>query len=120
MKKILITGGAGFAGSHLVQRYISDGNQIGVVDNLSFGNIKYLPIGDSNFIFWKVDICDKESLKKILREFKPDVVIHLAALHFIPYCNRHPLETMQVNILGTRNILKCCEAAKPDVFFFAS
>ena len=59
-------------------------------------------------------------INEILKETKPDIVIHLAAVHFIPYCNEHPLQTLKINVLGTRYLLESCKEYPPEVFFFAS
>ena len=47
-------------------------------------------------------------------------MIHLAAIHYIPYCNKHPLETLKTNVIGTRYLLESCKKYLPDIFFFAS
>ncbi|MCK4255851.1 GDP-mannose 4,6-dehydratase [candidate division WOR-3 bacterium] len=119
-RNIIITGGAGFIGFHLVRSLLEKGSKVGVVDNLSFGDRSLLPLDDPNLIFWEADIRDKENIMAILQAFKPDVVIHLAAIHFIPYCNEHPVEAAEVNIIGTRVLFHCCEMVMPKTLFFAS
>ena len=78
--KCLVTGGAGFIGSHLVDRLMGDGNKVKVIDNLSTGSLKNLSSqkNNKNFELIKADVSDR---KKIMPHFKDvDVVIHLAAL----------------------------------------
>jgi len=116
----LVTGGAGFIGSQLVRKLIEKGENVVVIDNLSFGNKKFLPKNYEKANFYLTDIRNKDKLRNIMKFIKPKIVIHLAAIHFIPYCNEHPLETIEVNVIGTRNLLHCCELIKPDTVFFAS
>ena len=118
--RILVTGGAGFLGSHLVSRLLADDYEVGVVDNLSFGRRSHLPLQHPRLHFAQIDICDRLTLAGFFTSFQPEAVIHLAALHFIPYCNAHPLAAAEVNILGTDNVLGCCKTAGPQVVFLAS
>lgn len=107
-KKILITGGAGFIGSNLVNHLIKEDVEILVIDNLFVGNNKDL----SDVVgFKRVDIRSEE-LKNVINDFEPDNIIHLAAIHYIPYCNANPEETFDVNVMGTRNLLKASEGIK--------
>src|SRR5687767_168626 len=99
MTKVLITGGAGFIGSAVIQEFQKHKYEIFVIDNLSFGNREFIQIPDKNF--YNTDIRDKVELDRIFAEVKPQWVIHLAAIHFIPYCNQNPFESSQINIQGT-------------------
>lgn len=101
--KTLITGGAGFIGSAVVPVLNEAGHDIFVLDNLSFGNRKFIDISDSNFFL--ADIRDADRVEEILTNVEPDIIVHLAAIHFIPYCNQHPFEAADINIRGTMNIL---------------
>lgn len=115
--RVLVTGGAGFIGSHLTRRLIDEDAEILVIDNLFVGKEEFIPEGVK---FKKIDIRSKE-IGNIIKEFKPDIIIHLAALHFVPYCNAHPDETFDVNVMGTRNLLKWCNKLRPHpLIFFAS
>ena len=119
MKKTLITGGAGFIGSAIVPNLKSAGYEIFVLDNLSFGNRKFIDVPDTNFFL--EDIRNEDKVKDIFNLVKPEIVIHLAAIHFIPYCNQHPFEAIDINIRGTMNILKACKhSASLRKLFFAS
>lgn len=99
----MITGGAGFIGSAIVPTLRNEGYDVFIIDNLSFGNLKFVDIPDGNFFL--SDIRDFNPLCKIIELVMPDVLIHLAAIHFIPYCNQHPVEAAETNIRGTMNIL---------------
>lgn len=119
-KRILITGGAGFIGSAIVEKLQKNlENEIFVIDDLSFGKLEFLNLDNDKF--FKEDILNRDSIFKIVKNISPTIIIHLAAIHFIPYCNLHPFEASNININGTINIL---EAAKQSgtvkKIFFAS
>ena len=114
--RILITGGAGFIGSHLSDRYLSDGYEVVVMDNLSTGseaNIAHLA-GNNNFHFIKHDVTNY-----IYVDGPVDMVIHLASLPSpVDYLN-YPIQTLKVGALGTHNALGLA-MAKGAKFFLAS
>jgi UDP-glucose 4-epimerase len=119
IKKVLVTGGAGFIGSALINALQTFGHEIYVIDNLSFGNRMLIKIPDSHF--FEFDILDRLKLSKVISEISPDWIIHLAAIHFIPYCNQHPVAAAQVNIQGTINVLDAAKNVKNlEKVFFAS
>ena len=89
-----------------------------MIDNLSFGKREFINIPDANFFF--ADILDKLTIDKIFSTVQPEIVIHLAAVHFIPYCNQHPYESSNININGTIHILECCKKYNAKKVFFAS
>jgi UDP-glucose 4-epimerase len=68
----------------------------------------------------KVDLRSNEDVLKVVRDARPDIVFHLAALHFIPYCNTHPSETLQVNVVGTQNLLEALCQYPPSRLVIAS
>jgi UDP-glucose 4-epimerase len=105
--KILITGISGFIGSALYKRLAGNNVELFAIDNLSFGNKSLINIPEENFYI--EDIRNKRRVLEIFDKVQPDWVIHLAAIHFIPYCNAHPMEASEVNIIGTKNILDACE-----------
>ncbi|HMK06989.1 MAG TPA: NAD-dependent epimerase/dehydratase family protein, partial [Flavobacterium sp.] len=105
--KVLITGGAGFIGSAVVPKLQSENYDVYVYDNLSFGNKDFISVDAEHFFFG--DIRNSEDLDQVFEKVQPEIIIHLAAIHFIPYCNAHPFESADINIRGTMNVL---EAAK--------
>jgi UDP-glucose 4-epimerase len=118
-KRILVTGGAGFIGSAIIKQLQSSGQEIFVLDNLSFGNKSFISIPDNHF--FENDIRDREKVFQLFHKIQPDSVLHLAAIHFIPYCNQHPFEAADINIRGTINILDAAKATgSVKQLFFAS
>ena len=105
--KILITGISGFIGSAVYQNF-KENFEIYTIDNLSFGNRSLINISDENFFV--DDIRNRKRVFELFDKIQPDYVIHLAAIHFIPYCNEHPFEVAEVNIEGTKNIFDACES----------
>jgi UDP-glucose 4-epimerase len=108
-KKILITGGAGFIGSALCRELSAQGNDVFVLDDLSFGRRELAPVDDDHF--HRVDIRDRHGVMDVFRAVRPEQVLHLAAIHFIPYCNEHPVAAADINITGTINVLDACASA---------
>ena len=103
-KKVLITGGAGFIGSALSKHLQDEGHEVFVLDNLSFGRRQLAGVPDNRF--FQVDIRDRAATQGVMDETQPNIVLHLAAVHFIPYCNQHPAEAADININGTISVLE--------------
>ena len=119
MTKILVTGGAGFIGSATIAELQKHGHDIYVIDDLSFGNRDFLTIPDT--YFHQLDILNGHGLNEVIHKIDPDWIIHLAAIHFIPYCNQHPFKSSNINIQGTINVLKAAKSLKNlEKMFFAS
>lgn len=118
MSKILVTGGAGFIGSAVIKKLQKEGHDLFVIDNLSFGKRDFIQVADDHF--FQTDILDKPAIMGIFAKIRPDVVIHLAAVHFIPYCNQHPYESSNINITGTMNVLEAVTKYPVKQLFFAS
>lgn len=117
IQRILITGGAGFIGSAVIKELQSHGLEILVIDDLSFGNREFIDIPDSHFL--QFDILDHIRLEQAAASFNPHWIIHLAAVHFIPWCNRHPYRAADINIHGTIRVLEAAKkcSALQGVFF---
>jgi UDP-glucose 4-epimerase len=113
--KILVTGGAGFIGSNLVDKLIDEGHKVFVIDNLSTGKKENI---NKKAIFYKVDIC---LLDKILHLFKGiDYVFHLAANPRVVFSVKNPIESHKVNVNGTLNVLYASYKNKIKRLIFAS
>lgn len=103
-KKVLVTGGAGFIGSHVVDALINEGFEVVVVDNLRHGNINNI---NPHARFYKKDINDGNLLEVFIKE-KPCYVYHEAAQIEVSKSCDNPIEDAMINIAGTLNILECC------------
>lgn len=105
-KRILLTGGAGFIGTKLCE-VLSEKNKILIYDNLNRNSIKNTKLLDrDNIRLIEGDILDFQHIKEVVNEFKPQIIIHLAAVAGIDTVIRNPVNTMQVNMIGTYNILE--------------
>jgi len=100
-QSVLVTGGAGFIGSHLVEDLVSKGHKVTVLDNFS-NRQPNMPTGEVELI--QGDVCDLKTVMEVTRAV--DVVYHLAAVLGVEYAYQHPMETLEVEIMGTRNVLE--------------
>jgi len=120
---IMVTGGAGFIGSHLVDRLIEMGNHVIVYDNFDEyyagknGNIQH-HLGDPKFHLVKADILDYDTLSKAMN--KVDIVFHLAAQAGVRYSLENPIKTNTVNTTGTLNVLRAAKQNRSKKIVFAS
>lgn len=105
-KRFLITGGAGFVGSHLAEALLKDGHSVVAIDNLSTGsydNIRHLS-HDANFSFVRADIRDELVIDRLSSNC--DIIIHLAAAVGVQLIVEKPVQTIETNVGGTEQILK--------------
>ncbi|WP_028402782.1 SDR family oxidoreductase [Ectobacillus panaciterrae] len=114
--KVLVTGGAGFIGSHIVDKLIENNYEVVIVDNLSTGNPKHL---NPSATFYQVDITEKDMETVFLIE-KPNYVIHQAAQIDIQSSLKDPSFDAKVNILGTINVLEKCIKYNVEKIVYAS
>lgn len=126
-KKILITGAAGFIGYHLAKRLLSLGVQVAGLDNMNayydvqlkkdrLARLELYPA----FSFTQGDLADGETVNRIFEEFRPDIVVNLAAQAGVRYSIDHPREYIDSNIIGFFNILEACRHYQPEHLLFAS
>ena len=110
MKTILVTGGAGFIGSAVIRHLINDSHYVVInVDKLTYaGNLESLiSISDNpRYYFENVDICDALEIARVLHQYKPDIIMHLAAESHVDRSIDGPGEFIQTNIIGTYNLLE--------------
>ncbi len=117
MKNVLLTGGAGFIGSHVADLLLERGCALTVLDNLSFGKREHLR-PQARFV--ECDLADRTRVTECFGAGGFDTVIHLAAIHFIPYCNQHPDIACRTNIEGTQNVFDAAQASGVKRLFTAS
>jgi UDP-glucose 4-epimerase len=119
-KRFLVVGGAGFIGSHLINRLMKRGFSVTVFDNMSTGSLSNLDhhLKKKSFQLVKADICDVEELRGAVR--RSDVVFHLAAAVDVQRSIKDPSETYRVNVGGVLNILEACRRADTDLLVYAS
>jgi UDP-glucose 4-epimerase len=104
MKRILVTGGAGFIGSHSVDLLLREGNEVVVLDNLSTGKLSNLNLFNPSLRFVQGDILDYSLLCQELA--RCDALLHLAAISSVHQSMEHPIETLRTNTLGFLHVLE--------------
>ena len=114
--KTLVTGGAGFIGSHIVEHLLAEGHDVAVVDNLTIGKRANL---DPRARFYEVDIVSSDVESVLLAE-RPEVVFHEAAQMSVKVSTDDPRYDARVNVLGLVNVLEGCVAAGARKVIFAS
>ncbi len=115
--KVLVTGGAGFIGSHVVDAFVDEGHEVVVVDNLSTGKKENV---NTKARFYEADITDLKALEKIFEIEKPDVIDHHAAQISVVYSVENPQFDAQVNIIGSINLINLALKYHVKKFIYAS
>ncbi len=115
--RLLITGGAGFIGSHIAERSLAAGWQVAVLDDLSSGRRENVA---ADAKFYQVDIQDRAAVLASFADFKPDAVSHQAAQASVAISVREPQKDASINILGSLNIMQACVEHKVGQIVFAS
>ncbi|MHA1893044.1 MAG: GDP-mannose 4,6-dehydratase [Candidatus Helarchaeota archaeon] len=118
--KILITGGAGFIGSNLADHFLENENEVTVIDNLDTGTLKNIENAkkNKNFNFIKGDIRNENLLKSLIKDC--EYLFHHAAIASVPFSIDNPIETNDVNVNGTLNILNLVKESDVKRLVFAS
>ena len=115
--KIIVTGGAGFIGSHIVDACVKSGHKVEIIDNLSSGSSENVP---RDVPLHQVDIRDTLSIAKIFKTFQPDAVCHQAAQLSVSRSVREPLLDADINCLGLLSVLDAAVASSCKRMVFAS
>ncbi|MEK7526501.1 MAG: SDR family NAD(P)-dependent oxidoreductase [Patescibacteria group bacterium] len=120
LKKALVTGGAGFIGSHLCEQLIANGYQVTALDNLFAGSLKNLQniSKNKNFRFIKGDVRDEKLIDHEVK--RHDIVYHLAAIVGVTVVVNNPLENISVNVEGTKTVAEACLKHKKKIVFTSS
>ena len=116
MKKIAVTGGAGFIGSNLVERLLSKGHEVTVVDDLSTGLKSNLDL--NKITFHELSLTNRDGLAKALNGV--DAIVHLGARGSVPRSLKNPMATHDVNATGTLNVLEAARSSGAQVIFSSS
>jgi len=117
VRNILITGGAGYIGSHITEILLKKHKKVYLIDNLSTGHRKLI---NKKANFFKLDIHDKNRVKKIIEKYKIDSIIHLAANLIIGEGQKKPKKYFKNNVLGTQKILEASKKTTVKNFIFSS
>lgn len=122
MTKYIVSGGAGFIGSHVVDRLVKDGHSVMILDDFSTGKIENIDQYETNenVIAMECDISNEIEVLGAFISYKPDGVIHLAAQAAISTAEADPVLDLRVNGLGTLNMLRHAKVAGVDRFVYAS
>jgi UDP-glucose 4-epimerase len=115
--RILVTGGAGFIGSHVADAALARGHEVWVVDNLSSGKRENVP---SAAKFTELDVRDGQKLAELVGAIRPDAITHQAAQVSVSVSTREPLRDAEVNVLGSLNVANAAVAHKVKRLVFAS
>ena len=115
--RILVTGGAGFIGSHLVDRLIAEGHEAIVIDDLSSGYATHV---HPQAAYYRTDIRDSQALSDMLTHEKADVVFHHAAQVSVRHSIANPVHDASVNVIGLLNLLEACRQHRVERLVFAS
>jgi UDP-glucose 4-epimerase len=118
--RVLVTGGAGFIGSHTVDRFLAEGFEVVVLDDLRSGRLENVSqhAGERGFRFVRGDVRDSGLVRELVSDV--DCVVHLAALISVPESIKDPVLTNDVNVNGTLNLLKACVDFGVKRFVYAS
>ena len=116
-ERVLVTGGVGYVGRALVgQLAAEDRCEIHVLDNLASGEHRLDKMDRGTFTLHRADIRDANAVKDVMRAVSPQKIFHLAAIHYIPACERQPGNAVSVNVAGTVNLLDAAPSGTQFVF----
>src|SRR5215472_1804686 len=112
--RVIVTGGAGFIGSHLTDAFLARGDDVTAIDDLSTGRPERL---DDRVTLHKLSVTDAGQLGQVIKSDRPDLICHLAAQIDVRASVARPAADAQTNVLGTINVLEAARAVKARVLF---
>ncbi|MFM9977258.1 MAG: NAD-dependent epimerase/dehydratase family protein [Sphingomonadaceae bacterium] len=118
MTAIAVTGGVGYVGRELVRQLAASRPDatLHVIDNLDCGEHRLAAMETGNFALHRIDIRNREATRQTLAAIRPELLYHLAAVHFIPFCERDPADAVARNVAGTVNLLDAMPTGARFVF----
>ena len=119
MANVLVTGGAGFVGSHVAEACLEEGDTVWVADNLASGLVEDIPSGAA---FCEGDVADAEFMRRLVAEARPAVIHHLAAQSSVTHSLAEPLRDARANVMGTLSVLEAARSmdAPPRIVYAAT
>jgi len=120
MRKILISGGLGFIGGAVALELKKRDFAVSIIDDLSDNVYDIDDFTNKGIQVYLADIYELKTIKTLLFKRDFDIVLHCAAKHFIPFCNKNPFETLKTNIIGTTNLLEVSRNTNVNKFIFLS
>lgn len=122
--RVLVSGGAGYIGTHTLLSLFSYGHEVAVVDDFSNSSSEALrrvrKLSNKDFEFTQADICDYSALNRLFSDFKPDAVIHFAGLKAVGESETYPMRYYEKNVAGSLSLLKAMDAHKCRRIIFSS
>ena len=116
--RVLVSGGAGFIGSHIVDRMLREGHEVAIIDDLSTGRRENVAKGAR---FYELDLRDRDGVFRAVAEFRPTHVTHQAAQASVAISVREPMLDASVNVIGGLNLVNACtKDSQVERFVFAS
>ncbi len=119
MTRVLVTGGAGFVGVPLVAELLRRGHEVAVLDDFSVGARERLAPLTGAQVF-EADLRDRSAVVSAVEQAGPTAIVHLAARHFIPWCEANPEQTDAINVQGTRELLEATQTTGVRAILLAS
>jgi UDP-glucose 4-epimerase len=116
-QRVLVTGGAGFIGSHIVDTYVAAGLDVAVADNLATGSRENV---NPAARLYEVDIRDRAALDRVFDDVRPEIVSHQAAQASVRVSMEDPVRDAEINILGSYNVLEACRASGVRKLIYAA
>lgn len=115
--RVMVTGGAGFIGSHVAETLVEEGHEVLIVDDLSTGKADNVPPGA---VLAEGDIRDREFVRSVFHDFRPECVSHQAAQTSVSVSTREPVRDAEINVLGSLHVLEASIEAEVGHLIFAS